>query len=66
MGSLFSAFAPGTKIRCNPSRVSSIPFSEPAIHVGDTFTLNFGGENVFDLAGWQFDISFDPDALEAV
>ena len=23
-------------------------------------------ENVFDLAGWQFDIAFDPTVLEAV
>ena len=41
-------------------------FSETPIHVGDTFTLDIRAENVFDLAGWQFDIAFDPTVLEAV
>ena len=41
-------------------------FSKPQIHVGDTFTLDLSTENVFDLAGWQFDIAFDPAVLEAV
>ena len=41
-------------------------FSEPVIHVGDTFTLDLGAESVSDLAGWQFDIAFDPAVLKAV
>ena len=41
-------------------------FSETPIHAGDTFTLSISAENVFDLAGWQFDIAFDPAALEAI
>ena len=41
-------------------------FSETPIHVGDTFSLDIRAENVFDLAGWQFDIAFDPAILEAV
>ena len=41
-------------------------FSEKPIHLGDTFTFDIRAENVFDLAGWQFDIAFDPAALEAV
>ena len=41
-------------------------FSETPIHLGDTFTLDIRAENVFDLAGWQFDIAFDPAVLEAV
>jgi hypothetical protein len=40
--------------------------SETTIHVGDTFTLDISAEDVFDLAGWQFDISFDPKMLKAV
>ena len=40
--------------------------SETPIHFGDTFTLDFLAESVFDMAGWQFDIDFDPAALEAV
>ena len=41
-------------------------FSQTPIHTGDTFTLDIRAENVTDLAGWQFDIAFDPAALEAV
>ena len=41
-------------------------FSESSIHIGDTFTLDIRAEDVFDLAGWQFDIAFDPADLEAV
>ena len=41
-------------------------FSQTPIHTGDTFTLNLRAENVTDLAGWQFDIVFDPAALEAI
>ena len=41
-------------------------FSESPIHVGDTFTLGIRADNVSDLAGWQFDIVFDPARLEAL
>ncbi len=41
-------------------------FSETPIHIGDTFTLDVRAENVVDLAGWQFDISFAPSVLEAI
>ena len=41
-------------------------FSQTPIHTGDTFTLDIHAENVSDLAGWQFDIAFDPAALEAI
>ena len=41
-------------------------FSPTPIHLGDTFTFNIRAENVFDMAGWQFDIAFDPAALEAI
>ena len=34
--------------------------------VGDIFSLEIRAENVFDLAGWQFDIAFDPSVFEAV
>ena len=39
---------------------------ETAIHIGDTFTVSLNAENISDLAGWQFDITFDPTLLEAV
>ena len=41
-------------------------FSEPPIHSGDTFTLQIEVEDVYDLAGWEFSIAFDPDVLKAV
>ncbi len=44
----------------------SYTFSQTPIHTGDTFTLDIGAENVFDMAGWQFDIAFDPAALEVI
>ena len=40
--------------------------SKSSIHTGDTFTLDVQAENVIDLAGWQFDIVFDPARLEVV
>ena len=52
------------------SDVSDLKFSlstdaEP-IRRGDTFTLRLNANDVTDLAGWQTDISFAPDVLEAV
>ena len=36
------------------------------VRVGDTFTLHFNAEEVTGLAGWQFDIAFNPTILEAI
>ncbi len=33
---------------------------------GDTFTLNLNAENITDLSGWQANVAFDPNMLEAV
>ena len=41
-------------------------FSKTPIHRDDTFTLDIRAEEVFDMAAWQFDIAFDPAALEAI
>ena len=61
----FFGFEPGTEYTvANPS--VGYTFSKTPIHLGDTFTLNIRAENVTDLAGWQFDIAFDPAALEAI
>ena len=55
----FFGFDPGTEYTvANPG--IAYTFSKTPIHTGDTFTLNIRAENVFDLAGWQFDIAFDP------
>ncbi|MXV76942.1 T9SS type A sorting domain-containing protein, partial [Candidatus Poribacteria bacterium] len=40
--------------------------SHSPIQVGDTFTLDLSARNVLNLAEWQFDISFDPTALEVL
>ena len=57
----------------NPARSipSQIPvldtrISPATIHRGETFTLDIHARNVSDLMGWQFDIVFDPNRLEAV
>ncbi len=63
--SFFAGFAPGTEYMVeNPS--VGYTFSDSKIHVGDTFTLDLNAEDVIDLAGWQFDVAFDPTRLEAV
>ena len=40
--------------------------SPETIHRDETFTLNIHARNVSNLMGWQFDIVFDPNRLEAV
>ncbi|RKU08289.1 hypothetical protein C6502_15715 [Candidatus Poribacteria bacterium] len=61
----FFGFEPDTEYTvANPS-VGHV-FSQTPIHTGDTFTFDIRAENVFDLAGWQFDIAFDPTVLEAI
>ena len=64
-GSVFLGFEPGTEYTvANPG--ISYAFSKTPIHTDDTFTLDIGAKDVFDFAGWQFDIAFDPTALEAI
>ena len=61
----FFGFEEGTEYTAaNPS--VGYAFSKTPIHTDDTFTLDISAETVFDLAGWQFDIAFDPAALEAI
>ena len=54
----FLDLRPAPNIRWEPASVNGL--SKTPIHIGDTFTLDVRGENVVDLAGWQFDIAFDP------
>ena len=58
-------FELGTEYQISIPRVG-YTFSQDTIHVGDTFTLDIRAEDVYDLAGWQFDIAFDPAVLEAI
>ena len=61
----FFGFEKGTEyIIENPS--INYTFSRNTIHLGDTFTVQLGIENVVDLAGWQFDVAFDPAVLEVL
>ena len=65
LGTGFFGFEPGTEYTAvNPG--VSYTFSKTPIHTGDTFTLDIGAKDVFDMAGWQFDIDFDPVILEAI
>ena len=64
-GNGFFGFEPGAEYTvANPG--VGYTFSKTPIHTGDTFTLDIRAEDVFDMAGWQFDIAFDPAALEAI
>ena len=60
----FFGFEPGTQYTVGTG--VAYAFSKTPIHLGDTFTLDIRAENVFDLAGWQFDVAFDPAILEAI
>ena len=64
VGNGFFGFEPGTDYTV--SMGVGYAFSKTPIHTGDTFTLNIRAENITDLAGWQFDIAFDPTVLETV
>ena len=64
----FFGFEDGTEYTVVPPGVGlSFSATETTnLLAGDTFTLNLNAENITDLAGWQGDITFDPDALEAL
>ena len=64
LSDVFVGFEPGTEYTI--SKGVGYTFSKTPIHVNDTFTLDIHAENITDLAGWQFDIVFDPTILEAV
>ena len=58
LGTEYAVVSPGTGFALSADTTS--------VRVGDTFTVHVSAEKVTDLAGWQFDIAFDPDVLEAV
>ena len=64
-GNGFFGFEPGTEYTvANPG--VRYTFSKTPIHHDDIFTLDIRAENVTNLAGWQFNIAFDPAILEAI
>ncbi len=65
VGNGFFGFEPGTEYIVATPGVG-YTFSKTPIHIDDIFTLDIRAETVFDMAGWQFDITFDPVVLEAI
>ena len=61
----FFGFEPGTEYTVTNPGIAYV-FSKTPIHSGETFTLDISAKDVFDMAGWQFNIAFDPTALEAI
>ena len=61
----YFGFEPDTDYTLSHPRIGYI-IPDSTIHAGDTFTVDISAEDVFDLAGWQFDIAFDPAVLEAI
>ena len=63
----FFGFEEGTEYTVIPPGVSfTFSATVTTLLAGDTFTLNLNAENITNLAGWQADIAFDPNVLEAV
>ena len=63
----FWGFEKGTEYTLIPPGVGfTFSATKTTLLTGDTFTLNLNAENITDLAGWQVDIAFDPNVLEAV
>ena len=63
----FWGFEEGTEYTLLPPGVGfTFSTTETNLLAGDTFTLNLNAENISDLAGWQVDVAFDPNVLEAI
>ena len=63
----FFGFEEGTEYTTvrPPSVGFTFSATETNLLADDTFTLHLNAENITDLAGWQADITFDPEVLEA-
>ena len=64
-GNGFWGFNPEAEYTVLNPRVGYV-FSQPIIDAGDTFTLEIQAEDIYNLAGWQFDIAYNAAVLEAV
>ncbi len=63
----FWGFEKGTEYTLiSPGVGFTFSATETTLLTSDTFTLNLNAENITDLAGWQADIAFDPNVLEAI
>ena len=56
-GTDYSVLTPGSRLAYTPDA--------PRVSVGQSFTLHLSAEEVTGLAGWEFDLKFDPAALSA-
>ena len=61
----FFGFEPGLQYTLGRTSVN-FTLSHTPVQEGDTFALNLTGENMLNLAGWQFNVAFDPKILQAV
>ena len=65
--SVFFGFAPEAEYTIvAPGTGFTFSTDTTSVRVGDTLTIHVDAEKVTDLAGWQFDLTFDSDVLEAV
>ena len=63
----FFGFAPEAEYTVvSPGTGFTFSTDTTSVRVGDTFTVRVNAEKVTDLAGWQFDLTFNPDVLEVV
>ena len=63
----YFGFEPSTQYAViSPGTGLAFSTDTSSVRVGDTFTVHVNAEKVTDLAGWQFDLTFDSDVLEAV
>ncbi len=63
----YFGFEPGTQYAViSPGTGFTFSTDTPSVRVGDTFTVHVNAEKVADLAGWQFNLTFDPTVLEVV
>ena len=63
----YFGFEPDTEYMViSPGTGLALSTDTTSVRVGDTFTIRISAEKVTDLAGWQFDLTFDPDVLEVV
>ena len=63
----YFGFEPGTEYTVvSPGTGFAFSTETTSVRVGETFTVHVNAEKVTDLAGWQFNLTFDPTLLEAV
>ena len=63
----FFGFAPDAEYTVvSPGTGFTFSTDTTSVRVGDTFTVRVNAEKVTDLAGWQFNLTFNPDVLEVV